>query len=89
MNGPLTSPSNPHKVIYSYYLPPLRPIPPPPSPSQELRSGVIANVFDKLYSDFCEASTWEVFPDVHPTLKQLKAAGLSLGVVSNFDDRLG
>ena len=77
-------------MIYSYYFPPLSPLPPPPpSLSQELRSDVIANVFDKLYSDFCEASTWEVFPDVHPTLKQLKAAGLSLGVVSNFDDRLG
>ena len=59
------------------------------TPSRELKSDVIANVFDKLYSDFCGGSTWEVFPDVYPTLKQLKAAGLSLGVVSNFDDRLG
>ena len=77
---PLTLPSNPHKVIYSFILPP---------PYRELRSDLVASVFDKLYSEFCEASTWEVFPDVHITLEQLKAAGLSFGVVSNFDDRLG
>lgn len=55
----------------------------------ELRLDVIADINHKLYSDFSGADNWEVFPDVHPTLEEVKAAGISLGVVSNFDDRLG
>ena len=50
---------------------------------------MIASISDKLYSDFSGAENWEVFPDVLPTLEEMKAAGVSLGAVSNFDDRLG
>jgi putative hydrolase of the HAD superfamily len=44
--------------------------------------------FDALYAHYAGAAAWRVFPDVAPTLARLRAAGLGLGVVSNFDARL-
>jgi len=44
--------------------------------------------FAELYADFARADVWEVFPDVHPALAALRARGLRLAVVSNFDGRL-
>jgi putative hydrolase of the HAD superfamily len=44
--------------------------------------------FRELFEYFADAAAWEVFPDVRPTLAALKARGLRLGLVSNFDGRL-
>jgi putative hydrolase of the HAD superfamily len=44
--------------------------------------------FRELFESFAEAAAWELFPDVRPTLAALKARGLRLGLVSNFDGRL-
>jgi putative hydrolase of the HAD superfamily len=42
----------------------------------------------ELYHRFADASSWEVYPDVVPALEVLRARGLRLAVVSNFDERL-
>ena len=44
--------------------------------------------FDELYEYFATAAAWRVFPDVPDTLAALRARGLCLAVVSNFDARL-
>ena len=44
----------------------------------------------ELYHRFSQADSWEVYPDVRETLGRLQNdLGLSLAVVSNWDDRLG
>lgn len=43
-----------------------------------------AELFDRL----AQPESWEVYPDVRPTLEGLRADGLRLGVVSNWDHRL-
>lgn len=44
--------------------------------------------FGALYERFRLPTAWRVFDDVVPTLASLKAAGLRLGILSNWDDRL-
>ena len=44
--------------------------------------------FDELYAYFATAPAWRVFPDVPDGLAALRARGLRLAVVSNFDARL-
>ena len=44
--------------------------------------------FDELFDFFSEAAAWRLFPDVAPTLDRLRAMGLVLGVISNWDSRL-
>lgn len=44
--------------------------------------------FDELYDHFTEATPWHMFEDVLPALGTLKSAGLKLGVISNWDERL-
>jgi len=44
--------------------------------------------FAALFAHFAGAAAWTVHPDVGPTLAALRARGLGLGVVSNFDGRL-
>ena len=46
-------------------------------------------VFEACYAAFEEPEAWRVFDDVHPTLRALRARGLRLGVLSNWDHRLG
>lgn len=41
-----------------------------------------------LYAQFASADAWQVYDDVWPVLDQLKAQGVPLGVISNFDERL-
>jgi putative hydrolase of the HAD superfamily len=41
-----------------------------------------------LFDHYAHAGAWRVFPDVRPTLDTLRARGLRLVVVSNFDVRL-
>ena len=42
----------------------------------------------ELFERFAQADAWEVFADAAAALPALRAAGLRLGVVSNFDARL-
>jgi putative hydrolase of the HAD superfamily len=44
--------------------------------------------FDAVYHHFEDAATWEIFPDVGPTLSALRGLGCTLGIVSNFDSRV-
>jgi putative hydrolase of the HAD superfamily len=44
--------------------------------------------FAELFAYFAGAEAWETFTDVEPTLTALRAAGVRLGIVSNFDGRL-
>lgn len=45
-------------------------------------------VFAELFAHYARAEAWRVFPDVRPALRSLRASGLRLAVVSNFDGRL-
>lgn len=42
----------------------------------------------ELYARFARGDSWEVYPDVRESLAALRAQGLRLGVVSNWDHRL-
>jgi len=44
--------------------------------------------FQALYRHYADGRAWAVFPDVAPALRELRARGLRLAVVSNFDGRL-
>jgi len=44
--------------------------------------------FPAIYDRFAEASAWRIYDDVAPTIRALTAAGVRLGVVSNWDSRL-
>jgi len=44
--------------------------------------------FAELFEYFARAESWELFDDVIPTLGELRARGLRLAIVSNFDGRL-
>jgi dihydrofolate synthase/folylpolyglutamate synthase len=48
-----------------------------------------ASLFAALYSRFATAAAWRIFEDVAPCLRELKRRGLKLGVISNWDERLG
>jgi putative hydrolase of the HAD superfamily len=45
--------------------------------------------FDELFLHYAGADAWRVFPDVPAALGALRARGLAVAVVSNFDSRLG
>jgi putative hydrolase of the HAD superfamily len=45
--------------------------------------------FDELYSLFAAPEVWRVYPDVLDVLQALKARALIMGVISNWDIRLG
>jgi putative hydrolase of the HAD superfamily len=44
--------------------------------------------FAELFAYYARADAWRVFPEVPDTLRQLRADGVALAVVSNFDARL-
>ncbi len=44
--------------------------------------------FDQLFQYFATVAPWELYPDTIDTLRQIRSAGIELGVVSNFDSRL-
>lgn len=55
------------------------------------REGRLSNFsafFAELYATFADPASWAVFSDVLPTFIGLRARGIRLGVVSNFDSRL-
>jgi putative hydrolase of the HAD superfamily len=45
--------------------------------------------FDELYNLFADPNVWRVYPEVFEVLEALKTRGLSMGVLSNWDIRLG
>jgi putative hydrolase of the HAD superfamily len=44
--------------------------------------------FEHVFNVFADPGSWKLFPEVLPTLKELRNRGLELGIVSNFDSRL-
>jgi putative hydrolase of the HAD superfamily len=44
--------------------------------------------FEELFETFARPDAWQVFPDVEDTLREARARGLHVGVISNWDDRL-
>jgi putative hydrolase of the HAD superfamily len=40
-----------------------------------------------LFAFFARAEAWRLYPETLTALEQLKARGLTLGVISNFDSR--
>jgi putative hydrolase of the HAD superfamily len=44
--------------------------------------------FEALYLRFTQPAAWHIFEDVLPVLDRLHQAGVRLGVLSNWDDRL-
>jgi putative hydrolase of the HAD superfamily len=55
-----------------------------PTPGPNLARAAMA----RLREIFFEREAWVVFDDVRPTLDGLRAAGVRMGVVSNWDSRL-
>jgi len=53
--------------------------------------GVVAELdryFDALYSHYASGAAWRAYTETHRVLESLRARGLRVGVVSNFDSRL-
>jgi putative hydrolase of the HAD superfamily len=44
--------------------------------------------FEELFETFAGPEVWQVFPDVEDTLREARARGLHVGILSNWDDRL-
>ena len=44
--------------------------------------------FDHVFHVFEDYRSWQLFPETASTLSRLKAQGLELGIISNFDSRL-
>ncbi|MFO0700908.1 MAG: HAD-IA family hydrolase [Nitrospira sp.] len=44
--------------------------------------------FDHVFQVFEDHRSWRLFPETMSTVAQLKAQGLELGIISNFDSRL-
>jgi putative hydrolase of the HAD superfamily len=44
--------------------------------------------FEKVFQVFEDPQSWELFPETHAVLTQLREEGFELGIVSNFDSRL-
>lgn len=44
--------------------------------------------FEQVFQVFEDPGSWRLFPETAATLAELKARGLELGIISNFDTRL-
>ena len=44
--------------------------------------------FEEVFQVFEDPKSWKLYPETEPVLRQLKAQGLELGIISNFDSRL-
>lgn len=44
--------------------------------------------FDRVFGVFEDPASWKLFPETRATLDRLRAHGVELGVISNFDSRL-
>lgn len=47
-----------------------------------------AGFFAALFEHFATAAPWQLYPETAAALGQLQAAGIPLGIISNFDSRL-
>jgi putative hydrolase of the HAD superfamily len=47
-----------------------------------------ATLAGRVYEEFGEASRWRLFDDVVPAFERLRAHGIRLGIISNWDSRL-
>jgi len=45
-------------------------------------------LIDRVYGEFTDLANYALFDDVVPTLERLRAAGLRLGVISNYEEWL-
>jgi len=45
--------------------------------------------FDAIYDRFAGPDVWRIFEDVFPTIETLSRRGLRIGIISNWDERLG
>jgi len=45
-------------------------------------------LFEELWQHFAQHSSWELYPDVEPTLRLLRERQIPWGIASNFDQRL-
>lgn len=50
--------------------------------------GEFEDFFDTLYSHYADGAAWRTYPETLRVLKSVRARGLRVGVVSNFDSRL-
>ncbi len=44
--------------------------------------------FEQVFQVFEDPNSWRLFPETSSTLAQLKAQGVEIGIISNFDSRL-
>jgi putative hydrolase of the HAD superfamily len=44
--------------------------------------------FERVFQVFEDPTSWRLFPETSSTLAQLKAQGVEIGIISNFDSRL-
>jgi putative hydrolase of the HAD superfamily len=49
---------------------------------------IFKECFAEIYDYFRSAAAWLLYPEVQQTLIQLKAKGIRMGIISNFDSRL-
>ncbi|MDX1950714.1 MAG: HAD-IA family hydrolase [Verrucomicrobiota bacterium] len=49
---------------------------------------ITPELFEMIYNAFKAPEVWKIFPDVFPTLKNLRSRGFRLAVISNWDERL-
>ncbi len=49
---------------------------------------ILPAYFTRVFDLFRSAAAWELYPDSRSVLKDLRARGYRLGVISNFDSRL-
>lgn len=51
-------------------------------------TGAADRLVDRLHATFTDLASYRLHPDVIPTLDRLRSAGVSLGVISNFEEWL-
>ncbi len=47
-----------------------------------------AGYFEEVFAHYGTGEAWALYPDVFPTLREIRRRGLRLAVLSNFDQRL-
>ena len=52
-------------------------------------TGLLRTLSSTLYDQFLSSSCWELFDDVMEFVETAKKEDIKLGIISNFDDRLG
>lgn len=52
-------------------------------------NGSVDSVFEQLYAYFATAAPWRLEPDAVALFRRLRSAGIYVGLLSNWDSRLG